>query len=111
MSSSPGAVCRKRGWGPVVRHVEGEQAVAANSAGLVARRLGQPVVREVDRAIDGVVHAERALLCVPMDALIDLVLSDVTDLEDWDAATACVDRLNDRMQLIRAALDERRRAA
>ena len=69
------------------------------------------IVRDVDRAIDGVAHAERALLCVPLDALIDLVLSDVTDLEDWDAATACVDRLNARMQLIRAALDDRRRAA
>lgn len=69
------------------------------------------IVREVDRAIDGVVHAERALLCVPVDALIDRVLNDVTDLEDWDAATACVDRLNERMQLIRAALNERRRAA
>lgn len=69
------------------------------------------IVRDVDRAIDGVVHAERALLCVPLDALIDLVLSDVTNLEDWDAATACVDRLNERMQLIRAALDDRRRAS
>lgn len=67
--------------------------------------------REVDRAIDGMVHAERALLAVPVDGVLARVLSDVTDLEDWEAAAACVDRLNDRLQLIRRALDERRQVA